>query len=351
MESGSGFNSSIVKKGGEGDDGSLRSWVVPLLSLASLLSPLPNVFSHALSSSEFAMVIISQFQRRGAETHSLFTTVTPILFILRVFKFLSEHSDFLAEREKAKKKKREDLKASKERGKSDKRLKEEKEPKAEDTNKDESTSKVPNKGNGLDFGEILLDSITSREAYAYLLNVLAPKHCSPVTLDTKNGNERANLVLDHTERMGCKRYFTPRDVVEDTKKMSYAEMMTDDMQTSREEKCFQLWINSLGIFTHLNNLFEDVRNGNVWILLEVVDNIFPRLVNWKYATRPPIRMPFRKVENRNQIMRFTMLQLLKNLRSDSQGKEITDADILKWVNKKVKSIGRTSHIESSKLMI
>lgn len=58
------------------------SKVVPLLSLASLLSPLPNVFSHALSSSEFAMVIISQFQRRGAETHSLFTTVTPILFIL-----------------------------------------------------------------------------------------------------------------------------------------------------------------------------------------------------------------------------------------------------------------------------
>ncbi|KHN26870.1 hypothetical protein glysoja_035509, partial [Glycine soja] len=69
----------------------------------------------------------------------------PITFLERVFKFLSEHSDFLAEREKAKKKKREDLKASKERGKSDKRLKEEKEPKAEDTNKDESTSKVPNK--------------------------------------------------------------------------------------------------------------------------------------------------------------------------------------------------------------
>ncbi|KAG5138315.1 hypothetical protein JHK82_023046 [Glycine max] len=47
-------------------------------------------------------------------------------------------------------------------------------------------------------------------------------------------------------------------------------------------------------------------------------------------------------------MRFTMLQLLKILRSDSQGKEITDADILKWVNRKVKSTGRTSHIESFK---
>ncbi|XP_020223804.1 fimbrin-1 [Cajanus cajan] len=240
------------------------------------------------------------------------------------------------------------------------------------------------------------------EAYAYLLNVLAPEHCSPATLDTKNANERANLVLDHAERMGCKRYLSPRDVVEgtsnlnlafvaqlfhhrsglstDTKKMSYAEMITDDVQTSREERCFRLWINSLGISTHVNNLFEDVRNG--WILLEVLDKIFPGTVNWKQATRPPIRMPFRKVENCNQVieiatelrfslvnvagndivqgnkklilallwqlMRFTMLQLLKNLRSHSQGKEISDVDILKWANRKVKSIGRTSHIESFK---
>ncbi|KHN43859.1 Fimbrin-1 [Glycine soja] len=240
------------------------------------------------------------------------------------------------------------------------------------------------------------------EAYAYLLNVLAPEHCSPATLDTKDANERANLVLDHAERMGCKRYLTPRDVAEgtsnlnlafvaqlfhhrsclstDTKKMSYAEMMTDDVQTSREERCFRMWINSLGISTHVNNLFEDVRNG--WILLEVLDKIFPGSVNWKHATRPPIRMPFRKVENCNQVikigkqlrfslvnvagndivqgnkklilallwqlMRFTMLQLLKNLRSHSQGKEISDADILKWVNRKVKIIGRTSHIESFK---
>lgn len=43
-----------------------------------------------------------------------------------------------------------------------------------------------------------------------------------------------------------------------------------------------------------------------------------------------------------------MLQLLKNLRSRSQGKEITDAGILKWANDKVKSTGRTSQMESFK---
>ncbi|XP_031262027.1 fimbrin-5-like [Pistacia vera] len=47
-------------------------------------------------------------------------------------------------------------------------------------------------------------------------------------------------------------------------------------------------------------------------------------------------------------MRFTMLQLLKNLRSHSEGKEITDADILNWANNKVKKADRTSQMESFK---
>ncbi|XP_057978794.1 fimbrin-1-like isoform X2 [Malania oleifera] len=240
------------------------------------------------------------------------------------------------------------------------------------------------------------------EAYAYLLNVLAPEHCSPSTLDTKDAAERAKLVLEHAERMNCKRYLTPKDIVEgstnlnlgfvaqifhhrnglstDSKKISFAEMMTDDVLISREERCFRLWINSLGIATYVNNLFEDVRNG--WILLEVLDKVFPGSVNWKLASRPPIKMPFRKVENCNQVikigkqlkfslvnvagndivqgnkklilaflwqlMRFNMLQLLKNLRFHSHGREITDADILNWANNKVKSTGRTSQMESFK---
>lgn len=240
------------------------------------------------------------------------------------------------------------------------------------------------------------------EAYAYLLNVLAPEHCRPTTLDTKDPVERANLILEHAERMDCKRYLSPKDIVEgspnlnlafvaqvfhqrnglsvDSKKMSFAEMMTDDVQVSREERAFRLWINSLGIATYVNNVFEDVRNG--WVLLEVLDKVSPGSVHWKQATRPPIKMPFRKVENCNQVvkigkqlkfslvnvagndivqgnkklilaylwqlMRFNILQLLKNLRFYSHGKEMTDADILRWANNKVKSTGRTSCMESFK---
>ncbi|KAG0449057.1 hypothetical protein HPP92_027545 [Vanilla planifolia] len=240
------------------------------------------------------------------------------------------------------------------------------------------------------------------EAFAYLLNVLAPEHCSPSTLDTKDPTQRAKLVLDHAEKMNCKRYLTPTDIVEgsanlnlafvaqifqqrnglstDSKKISFAEMMPDEVQASREERAFRMWINSLGISTYVNCVFEDVRDG--WVLLEVLDKISPGSVHWKHATKPPIKMPFRKVENCNQIvrigkqlrlslvnvaghdivqgnkklilaylwqlMRFNILQLLKNLRFHSQGKEMTDADILNWANRKVKNSGRTSQMESFK---
>ncbi|KAJ9176829.1 hypothetical protein P3X46_012101 [Hevea brasiliensis] len=243
------------------------------------------------------------------------------------------------------------------------------------------------------------------EAYVYLLNALAPELSSPATLDSSDPGERANMVLEQAERLDCKRYLTAKDIVEgspnlnlafvaqifqhrngltvDTNKTSFAEMMEDDAQTSREERCFRLWINSLGIVSYVNNVFEDVRNG--WVLLEVLDKVSPGSVNWKQTTKPPIKMPFRKVENCNQVvqigkelhfslvnvagndivqgnkkliiaflwqlMRFTMLQLLKNLRSHSshsQGKEITDADILNWANSKVKKAGRTSQMESFK---
>jgi len=238
------------------------------------------------------------------------------------------------------------------------------------------------------------------EAYAVLLNVLAPEHCSLATMDTENPMERAKLVLTHAEKMDCTSYLCPKDIVEgspnlnlafvahlfhkrnglslDPNKISFAEMMEDDVQVSREERAFRLWINSLGIDTFINHVFEDVRNG--WVLLEVLDKVVPGMVNWKQASKPPIKMPFRKVENCNQVirigkqlnfslvnvagndivqgnkklilaylwqlMRYNMLQLLRNLRLRSSRKEISDLDIMNWANAKVKNTGRTSQMES-----
>ncbi|PKA60345.1 Fimbrin-like protein 2 [Apostasia shenzhenica] len=190
------------------------------------------------------------------------------------------------------------------------------------------------------------------EAYAYLLNTLDPEHCTPATLDTKDPTERAKMVLEHAEKLDCKKYLTPKDIVEgstnlnlafvaqifqhrnglsvDNRKTSFAEMMTDDDQVSREERAFRLWINSLGISTYINHLFEDVRNG--WVLLEVLDKLFPGTVSWKQASKPPIKMPFRKVENCNQVvkigkdLKFSLVNVAGNDIVQGNKKLILDED-------------------------
>ncbi|XBH99258.1 hypothetical protein VPH35_128634 [Triticum aestivum] len=248
--------------------------------------------------------------------------------------------------------------------------------------------------------------IKDAEAYAYLIKALAPEHSSILAFDTKDPAVRAKVVLDQAEKLGCKRYLSPKDITEgspnlnlafvaqifqhrnglstDTRQVTLTQTSSrDEVILCREERAFRMWINSLGIATYVNNVFEDVRTG--WVLLEVLDKVYPGSVNWKLATKPPIKMPFRKLENCNQVinigkdlkfsmvnlagndivqgnkklivallwqlMRFNILQLLNKLRfhsQGSQGKEITDADILSWANNKVKVSGRNSRMESFK---
>ncbi|XP_031252181.1 fimbrin-2 [Pistacia vera] len=244
--------------------------------------------------------------------------------------------------------------------------------------------------------------IKDGEAYAHLLNVLAPEHSNPSTLAVKDLLQRAKLILEHADKMGCRRYLTAKDIVEgspnlnlafvahifqhrhglstQTKQISFPETLPDDTQISREERAFRFWINSLGNSTYIDNVFEDLRNG--WVLLETLDKVSPGIVNWKIANKPPIKLPFRKVENCNQVvkigkqlkfslvniagndivqgnkklilaylwqlMRYNILQLLKNLRFHSNVKGITDADILEWANTKVSNSGSQSRMGSFK---
>lgn len=60
------------------------------------------------------------------------------------------------------------------------------------------------------------------EAYAYLLNALAPEHSSPATLDAKDPTERAKMVLEQAEKLDCKRYLTPKDIVEGSPNLNLA---------------------------------------------------------------------------------------------------------------------------------
>lgn len=60
------------------------------------------------------------------------------------------------------------------------------------------------------------------EAYAYLLNALAPEFSGPATLNVKDPTERANMVLEHAEKLDCKRYLTPKDIVEGSPNLNLA---------------------------------------------------------------------------------------------------------------------------------
>jgi plastin-1 len=48
----------------------------------------------------------------------------------------------------------------------------------------------------------------------------------------------------------------------DVKQVTLTQTATrDDILVSREERAFRMWINSLGVESYVNNVFEDVRNG------------------------------------------------------------------------------------------
>jgi plastin-1 len=60
------------------------------------------------------------------------------------------------------------------------------------------------------------------EAYAYLLSALAPEVSGPSALATQDPTERANMVLEQAERLDCKRYLTPKDIVDGSPNLNLA---------------------------------------------------------------------------------------------------------------------------------
>lgn len=60
------------------------------------------------------------------------------------------------------------------------------------------------------------------EAYAHLLNALAPELGTTSALEAKDPNERASLILEQAEKLNCKRYVTPKDIVEGSPNLNLA---------------------------------------------------------------------------------------------------------------------------------
>jgi len=208
-----------------------------------------------------------------------------------------------------------------------------------------------------------------------------------------NLTKRAEIVLQNAEKIECRKFVRPRDIVAGNPKLNLAfvanmfntcpglepvEEVLDIVEETREEKAFRNWMNSLGADPFINNLYEDLRDG--LILLQIMDKIEPGVVTWsKVNTKKPLNK-FKQVENCNyailigkqlkfslvgvagsdiqaankkltlalvwQMMRFYVLNYLKKMAKE--GKEVTEDDILSWANQKVKGAGKNTKMDSFK---
>jgi len=225
--------------------------------------------------------------------------------------------------------------------------------------------------------------IKDSEAYTLLLSQICPnKECTRNPLNVSNLEERAEKMLQEADKIGCRKFVRPKEVISGNAKLNlafvanlfnnypalekvnaddYAELLNFDMEGTREERAFKFWIQSLDIDCNL--IPDDLRDGVV--LLKVFDKVKPGIVEWKKVSQPP-KNRYQQVENGNyavdlakqlkfntvnvggldivdgnkkiilgliwQLMRRSLLDTLKAL---GGGKEIEEKDIIQWANSKV----------------
>lgn len=244
--------------------------------------------------------------------------------------------------------------------------------------------------------------VSDGENYTVLLNQLVPEQCSLAPLNTSDLLQRAEQILDSAERIDCRKYLTPTALVAGNPKLNLAfvahlfnthpgldpiteadkiEIEDFDAEGEKEARVFTLWLNSLDVDPAINNLFEDLKDGTV--LLQAYEKVIPGSVNQRHVNKRPQNgeIPlFKMVENTNyavelgkannfslvgiegaditdgqktltlglvwQLMRRNIVLTLKSL--STNGRDLTDSDILKWAQETVRKGGKSSTVRSFK---
>lgn len=241
--------------------------------------------------------------------------------------------------------------------------------------------------------------------YTILLNQLAPDLCSRGPLQTRDLIQKAEQVLQHADKLGCRKFLSPTSLVAGNPKLNLAfvanlfnthpgldpiteeeklEVEDFDAEGEREARVFTLWLNSLDVQPAINSLFDDLRDGA--ILLQAYEKVVPGSVNWRHVNKPPASggelMRFKAVENTNyaielgkqmrfslvgvqgaditdgqrtltlglvwQLMRRDISETLSALAQRLGKREITDQEMVKWANEQSHKGGRNSSIRSFK---
>ncbi|KAM8953930.1 plastin-3 isoform 2-T2 [Pelodytes ibericus] len=250
--------------------------------------------------------------------------------------------------------------------------------------------------------------IKDSRAYYHLLNQITPRgqkegeekiDINMSGFSEKDDLKRAEYMLQQADRLSCRQFVTPADVVSGNPKLNlafvanlfnkYPALTKPDNQDidwtllegeTREERTFRNWMNSLGVNPHVNHLYGDLQDALV--ILQLYEKIKVK-VEWNKVNKPPypkLGANMKKLENCNyavelgkhpakfslvgiggqdlndgnptltlalvwQVMRRHTLNMLENL---GDGQKANDDIIVSWVNSTLSEAGKSSSIQSFK---
>ncbi|NXJ85823.1 PLSI protein, partial [Trogon melanurus] len=250
--------------------------------------------------------------------------------------------------------------------------------------------------------------IKDSRAYYHLLDQIAPKGDGldelPIKIEfsgfqDKNDLRRAEYMLQQADKLGCRQFVTPADVVAGNPKLNLAfvanlfntypalhkpDNSSYDLNVlegeSKEERTFRNWMNSLGVSPYVNHLYSDL--SDALIIFQLYD--MTRVpVDWNHVNKPPYPLlggNMKKIENCNyavelgkakakfslvgiaghdlnegnptltlalvwQLMRRYTLNVLSDL---GEGEKVNDEIIIKWVNQTLAKANKKTSIISFK---
>ncbi|VDL88689.1 unnamed protein product [Schistocephalus solidus] len=165
------------------------------------------------------------------------------------------------------------------------------------------------------------------EVYAYLLEQISPPekkpflHSAKAILDAVDLVQRAEMVLQNAEKLNCRVFVQPKDIITGSQKLNLAFLANlfntnpalekpaeveppPIIEETREEKTYRNWINSMGLRNVVNNLYTDLFCDTV--IFELYDLIRPRTVDWSRVTSDfaatEAKAKFQQLENCNYIV-------------------------------------------------
>lgn len=135
------------------------------------------------------------------------------------------------------------------------------------------------------------NDIKDSEVYTHLLHQIAPKDKN-VTLEALREIDhinRAEVMLKQADKLGCRSFLTPQNVVDGVYKLNLAFVANlfnnypglnapenveplETIEETREEKTYRNWMNSMGVKPYVNWLYSDLADG--LIIFQVFDFCF-----------------------------------------------------------------------------